>query len=76
MSSMRVYNSWNYSFTVLYVFTIDGENKQAQASWCAESWEFFKSFVGPLIVRLFGPRSAWILGSTLMTFAISPMSNE
>ena len=68
MSSMRVYNSWNYNFIVLYVFTIDGENKEAEASWCTESWEFFKSFVGPLIVRLFGPLSAWILGSTLMTF--------
>lgn len=76
MSSMRVYNSWNYNFIVLYVFTIDGENKEAEASWCTESWEFFKSFVGPLIVRLFGPLSAWILGSTLMTFAINPMSNE
>lgn len=76
MSSIRVYNSWNYSFTVLYVFTIAGENKDAEASWYTESREFFRSFVGPLDVRLFGPCSAWILSSTLMTFTISPMSNE
>ncbi|KAI4553901.1 hypothetical protein MJT46_016081 [Ovis ammon polii x Ovis aries] len=53
-----------------------GENKDAEASWYTESREFFRSFVGPLDVRLFGPCSAWILSSTLMTFTISPMSNE
>lgn len=29
MSSMRVYNSCNYNFTVLHIFTIEEENKKA-----------------------------------------------
>ena len=78
---MRAYNSCNCGFAVLYVFTIEEENKEAQASWCAESWESLKSFVGPLVVRSFGSQmvpaqpvtGSVILGKTLETFAISRM---
>lgn len=38
MSSMRLYNSCNYNFTVLPMFTIEEENKESQPSWYAESW--------------------------------------
>lgn len=41
MSSMRVYNSYNYNFTVLHIFTMEEENKEMQASWLAE-WELIK----------------------------------
>lgn len=51
---MRVYNSCNYNFTFLYISTIEVENKDAQASCCAESWELMQSFVGLLLVRSFG----------------------
>lgn len=57
MSSMRAYNSCNYNFTVLHIFTIEEENKETQASWYAESWEPIKSFVGPLVVGSFEPLS-------------------
>lgn len=42
---MKVYNSWNYNFTVLHIFIIEEENKEAQASWYAESLELIKSFL-------------------------------
>lgn len=57
MSSVRVYNFCNYNFTVLPIFTIEEENKESQFSWCAESWEHIKCFVGPLVVRSFGIQS-------------------
>jgi hypothetical protein len=42
---MRVCNSCNYNFTVLHIFTIEAEDKNAQASLYAEGWEIIKNFV-------------------------------
>lgn len=75
---MRVYNSCNYNFTVLPIFTIEEENKEAQPYWYAESWELIKSFATSGCQIIWNPVPAlpvigsMILGKALLSFSISP----